>query len=127
MRKSILSTKIVIRIDFDKHHYIGHGRIRLLELISEHQSISGAAKAMGMSYKRAWYLLEAFGACFSEPLIERQQGGRGGGHARLTRFGEEVVRRYRKMEIKAFSACRSELKALKPRLAKAKRKTARSG
>jgi hypothetical protein len=51
-------TTIKICIDFDDDRYIGHGRIQLLELIGEHGSIAKAAKAMGMSYKRAWYLMD---------------------------------------------------------------------
>ena len=47
-------TRVVLRIDFDEHRYLGHGRIELLELIGQHGSISKAAKAMGMSYKRTW-------------------------------------------------------------------------
>jgi molybdate transport system regulatory protein len=94
-------TVIKIRIDFNDERYIGHGRVQLLELIGQHGSIAQAAKAMGMSYKRAWYLMDEFGAMFADPLIERQHGGPGGGAAKLTPFGAEVVRLYREMEAKA--------------------------
>lgn len=93
--------RIRLRIDFDGERYIGHGRIELLELIGRHGSISQAAKAMSMSYKRAWYLIDGFSAMFHEPLIERHHGGRGGGSATLTPFGERVVAEYRAMEAKA--------------------------
>jgi len=96
-------TVIKIRIDFDGERYIGHGRIRLLELIGQHGSIAQAAKAMGMSYKRAWYLMDDFSSMFADPLIERQHGGRGGGAAKLTPFGADLVRQYRDMEGKALS------------------------
>jgi len=72
-------TVIKIRIDFEGDRYIGHGRIELLELIGRHGSIARAAKAMEMSYKRAWYLIDEFNGMFSEPLIERHHGGKGGG------------------------------------------------
>jgi molybdate transport system regulatory protein len=94
-------TRIRLRIDFDGERYIGHGRIELLELIGEHGSIARAARAMNMSYKRAWYLIDGFNGMFQEPLIERQHGGKGGGSARLTPFGATVVREYRAMEAKA--------------------------
>lgn len=96
-----MTTRIVLRIDFDDVRYIGHGRIRLLELIGEHGSIAKAAKAMDMSYKRAWYLIDEFSGTFSEPIIERRHGGKGGGSAELTPFGRELVRQYRAMEAKA--------------------------
>lgn len=94
-------TRIRLRIDFDGERYIGHGRIELLELIGRHGSISKAALAMGMSYKRAWYLIDGFNAMFRQPLIERQHGGKGGGSATLTPFGQRVVAEYRAMEAKA--------------------------
>src|SRR5204862_449749 len=86
---------IKLRIDFDDERYIGHGRIQLLELIGVHGSIAQAAKAMNMSYKRAWYLMDEFNSMFADPLIERQHGGRGGGAAKLTPFGADLVRQYR--------------------------------
>ena len=72
-----------ICIDFDDGRRIGHGRIHLLELIGEHGSNARAAKAMGMSYKRAWYLMADSSSMFSVPPIERHQGGSGG------RFGKD--------------------------------------
>ncbi|MBA2125493.1 ModE family transcriptional regulator [Hyphomicrobium methylovorum] len=117
-------TVIRIRIDFDKERYIGHGRIQLLELIGEHGSISAAAKAMDMSYKRAWYLMDEFSAIFSEPLIERQHGGKGGGAARLTPFGAEIIQQYREMEAKALSTFSKPLASIEKHLVKPQ-KTAR--
>lgn len=105
--------RIVLRIDFDDERYIGHGRIELLELIGKHGSIMKAAKAMNMSYKRAWYLVDDFSACFSEPLIARQHGGKGGGSASLTEFGREVVERYRRMELRTKTAIKDDIAALR--------------
>lgn len=110
-------TRVVLRVEFDDEHYIGPGRVRLLELIGELGSISSAAKAMDMSYKRAWYLLEAFGACFGEPLVVRQLGGKGGGSAQLTKLGQEVVARYRAMEQLSREAMEKEIRALSRHLA----------
>jgi molybdate transport system regulatory protein len=111
-------TVIKIRIDFDGERYIGHGRIELLELIGRHGSISKAAKAMEMSYKRAWYLIDGFNAMFSEPLIERHHGGHGGGAAKLTPFGAELVSQYREMEAKAMSVFAKPLASIEKRLAR---------
>lgn len=110
--------RIRLRIDFEGEHYIGHGRIELLELIGRHGSISQAAKAMGMSYKRAWYLIDAFNAMFREPLIERHHGGRGGGSATLTPFGERMVAEYRAMEAKALDVFAEPVRFLEDRLVK---------
>lgn len=110
-------TRIRLRIDFDGERYIGHGRIELLELIGEHGSIARAARAMNMSYKRAWYLIDGFNGMFQEPLIERQHGGKGGGSARLTPFGATVVREYRAMEAKALEVFAKPVVFLESRLA----------
>mgnify|MGYP000931706180 CR=1 FL=1 len=110
-------TRVVLRVEFDDEHYIGPGRVRLLELIGELGSISRAAKAMDMSYKRAWYLLEAFGACFGQPLVVRQLGGKGGGSAQLTKLGLEVIARYRAMEQLSRAAMEKEIRALSRHLA----------
>lgn len=109
-------TRLVLRIDFDEEHYIGHGRIELLELVGKLGSIAQAAKAMDMSYKRAWYLLDAFSKCFNKPLIMRQHGGPGGGSAELTDFGRDVVERYRRMELLARKAIKDEISAIEPHL-----------
>lgn len=110
-------TAIKLRIDFDSDRYIGHGRIQLLELIGQHGSIAQAAKAMGMSYKRAWYLMDEFNSMFSDPLIERQHGGRGGGAAKLTPFGAELVRQYRYMEGKVLTVFAKPLASIEKHLA----------
>ena len=118
-------TRLFLRIDFDQERYVGPGRIQLLELVGEHGSIAQAAKAMDMSYKRAWYLLDEFGACFSEPLIVRQHGGKGGGSARLTEFGRDIVERYRRMEALASKAIAREIAPVEARLAKRRKKVVR--
>ncbi|MBX9926502.1 MAG: winged helix-turn-helix domain-containing protein [Hyphomicrobiaceae bacterium] len=114
-------TRVVLRIDFDDKRYIGHGRIELLEHIAELGSIAKAAKAMNMSYKRAWYLADSINDTFAEPVIERQHGGRGGGSAYLTKFGQILVRDYRGMETRALKLFAKPLKHLEMRLAPTKR------
>jgi molybdate transport system regulatory protein len=109
-------TRVVLRIDFDDERYIGHGRIELMELIGQHGSIAQAAKAMGMSYKRAWYLADSINAIFAEPVIERRHGGKGGGSAQLSPF----VRDYRAMEAAALKAFAKPLRAMEKHLAAVK-------
>ncbi|CCB67009.1 MULTISPECIES: winged helix-turn-helix domain-containing protein [unclassified Hyphomicrobium] len=118
-------TVIKIRIDFDDDRYIGHGRIQLLELIGQHGSIAKAAKAMDMSYKRAWYLMDAFNSMFADPLIERQHGGKGGGAAKLTPFGAELVRQYREMEARALTVFAKPLSAMEKHLAEVEKPAAK--
>ncbi|MBV1694132.1 MAG: winged helix-turn-helix domain-containing protein [Hyphomicrobiales bacterium] len=96
--------RLTLRIDFDDDRHIGHGKIRLLELIGEHGSISRAAKEMNMSYRRAWLLTDAMNKMFKTPAVETQHGGTGGGAARVTSFGRALVAHYRSMEADAAEA-----------------------
>jgi len=91
---------------------IGPGKADLLAAIERTGSISAAARQMGMSYRRAWLLVEAMNATFHQPLVETLTGGEGGGGARITALGEDVLRRYRVMEARAARAVRSDLERL---------------
>ena len=75
---------------------IGPGKITLLEGIERSGSISAAARAMGMSFRRAWHLVGTLNAALGRAVVETEVGGPGGGGARLTEFGSELVARYRK-------------------------------
>ncbi|MEJ5212125.1 MAG: LysR family transcriptional regulator [Burkholderiales bacterium] len=88
---------------------LGPGKVALLEEIERHGSISAAARAMGMSYRRAWLLVDAMNTAFREPLVTTATGGAGGGGAAVTDFGREVLRRYRAMEAKAHKAIEADL------------------
>ena len=90
---------------------IGPGKVDLLDAIARTGSISAAARGMGMSYRRAWTLVETMNASFRKPLVISAVGGRGGGGAQLTETGREVIRRYRAMEEKAAKSVTSELGA----------------
>src|SRR5262247_4437791 len=107
---------LTIRIDFGAFGYLGPGKITLMELISKHGSISAAGKEMGMSYRRAWLLVDEINHIFREPLVETQMGGSGGGGARLTNLGRDVVGRYRAIEGAAALASAADLRALKASL-----------
>lgn len=88
---------------------IGPGKADLLDAIGRTGSISAAGREMGMSYRRAWMLVDALNASFAEPLVSTATGGNKGGGARLTDFGIEVLRRYRAIEAKAAASVRTEL------------------
>lgn len=88
---------------------IGTGKIRLLELLGETGSISGAAREMGMGYRRAWTLLESLQRCFDEPLFETSRGGGNQGGTTLTPFGLTLVDRHRRFEATLGSAAKGYL------------------
>jgi molybdate transport system regulatory protein len=91
---------------------IGPGKADLLAAVASTGSISAAGRSMGMSYKKAWYLLDTMNRCFREPLVEASRGGRGHGGARLTPLGIEVLARYRAIEVRAAKTFAKELAAL---------------
>jgi len=88
---------------------MGPGKAELLQAIREHGSISAAARAMGMSYRRAWLLVDTMNRSFVEPLVGTATGGSRGGGARLTPLGVEVLRRYQAMESKAQSLLQADM------------------
>ena len=102
-----------VRIDLDAESRIGPGKIQLLENIDKLGSISAAGRAMDMSYKRAWDLVDEINRVCRQAAVERQTGGRNGGGTALTPFGASLVARYRKIERDAARAVHKELLALK--------------
>ncbi len=97
-QQTTISLKPVLRVDFPENGRLGRGKIQLLEHIRDTGSISAAGRAMDMSYRRAWQLVDALNTMFREPCVTSQRGGRQGGGAVLTPFGEELIRRFRQME-----------------------------
>ncbi|WP_299363945.1 winged helix-turn-helix domain-containing protein [uncultured Paracoccus sp.] len=102
-----------LRIYLDDRTWIGPGKADLLALIAETGSISAAGREMGMSYKRAWTLVEGLNAMFGDPLVERMRGGAQGGGAVLTPLGKEVLTRYRAIEQAAERAGAADIAALR--------------
>lgn len=98
-----------LRIFVDQDIAIGPGKAELLEAIQQHGSIAAAARAMGMSYRRAWQLVETMNNCFVSPLVLSLKGGSGGGGAQVTPLGKEVLSAYRALEKKASASLRKDL------------------
>lgn len=92
--------RVTLRVDLGtgSEHRIGPGKIALLEAIREHSSISAAGREFGMSYRRAWLLVDAMNRLFKSPVVTTATGGKSGGGASLTPLGEELVATYRQLE-----------------------------
>jgi molybdate transport system regulatory protein len=91
---------------------VGPGKIDLLEAIASTGSITAAAKSLGMSYRRAWLLVDTMNRCFRSRVVETEAGGNRGGGTRLTALGAQLVRSYRRIEARAAKAGASEIAAL---------------
>jgi molybdate transport system regulatory protein len=100
---------------------MGPGKARLVTLIDSTGSISAAAREMGMSYRRAWQLVDAMNASFAEPLVVTAVGGKRGGGAAVTDFGRRVVDDYHRMEAKASAVIAGDLEHYAAHLRKSKR------
>ncbi len=98
-----------LRISFRKSIAMGPGKADLLDAIAESGSISAAARRLGMSYRRAWLLVDTMNASFKSPLVETLTGGAQGGGALVTQLGQDVVKRYRQMEKKACASVAREM------------------
>jgi len=90
----------------------GPGKAALLLAIAQTGSISAAARAMGMSYRRAWLLVEEMNRCFREPLVETATGGAKGGGATITPLACEVMKCYEHMQKKAHDAAQKDMRHL---------------
>ena len=101
-----------LRIVMGKGLMLGPGKIDLLEGIARKGSISAASREMGMSYRRAWLLVEAMNQMFARPLVVAAPGGARGGGAQVTEFGLEVASAYRRIEARTKDAIREELARL---------------
>lgn len=102
-----------IRVDLAPDVRLGPGKVRLLESIAEHGSISAAGRALAMSYRRAWLLVDELNRSFVEPVVAAQPGGRSGGGATLTPFGGRLVACYREIERAAAAAAAERLAELR--------------
>lgn len=95
---------------------LGPGRARLLEAVAREGSIAAAARALGMSYRKAWRLADTVNHAAERPLVERSRGGAGGGGATLTPFGVSVLRAFRQLERELTTVCQRHARRLAARL-----------
>lgn len=100
------------RIDFGGACSLGGGKVRLLEAIDEHGSLSQAAKDLNMSYRRAWLLVDSMRKSFDLPVVDVATGGRGGGGATVTEFGKQVIDAFRKLETDLDAVGAKRMKAI---------------
>jgi molybdate transport system regulatory protein len=101
-----------IRLDLANGHHIGPGKIALLEAIQSTGSITGAARHLGMSYRRAWLMVENINDALREPAVTSVQGGRCGGGTLLTDVGEQIIQIYHSVEGLTLTSARQELRAI---------------
>ena len=101
-----------LRIGRDRDLALGPGKVALLEAIGETGSISAAGRKLGMSYRRAWLLVDALNRSFRAPVTSTAAGGREGGGTALTALGNEIIRRYRHAEALAAAAAAKEIAVL---------------
>ncbi len=97
---------------------MGPGKAALISQIAASGSISAAARNMGMSYRRAWQLVEAINASFTEPVVLTAIGGKRGGGASVTDFGRQLVAQFHAMEDKASAAIADDIARLSQQLRK---------
>jgi molybdate transport system regulatory protein len=109
MPRAVAKTRI--RILFGSAFAIGPGKADLLQAIEQTGSISAAARNMGMSYRRAWLLIDTMNQCFREPVVDTATGGKGGGGAQITPFGRSVLQTYRAMEASASTTIAKRMSA----------------
>ena len=120
----MVETRLTLRVDFGANRSIGPGKVRLLEAVGRTGSISQAGRELGMSYRRAWLLINDLNLCFRHAVVDAQPGGTQGGGAKLTRFGEKLIRDYRAIESGASRAAKTHLRSLGSSLRAAERSPA---
>ncbi len=103
------SPRLSLRIDLSNGARLGPGKAQLLSLIEEHGSIRAAGAPMGMSYRRAWLLADEINRMFREPSIFTRHGGKSGGGAGLTAFGETLLKACRRMDAESRKALSVDL------------------
>ncbi len=105
--------RMKLQLYLDRTRWLGPGKADLLALIDETGSISAAGRRMGMSYKRAWMLVETLNAMFDGPLVDSARGGAQGGGAQVTPLGHAVLARFRAAQDAADRAAAPHLAALR--------------
>ena len=104
--------RLSIRVDLASGARIGPGKVAVLEEIERSGSISAAGRALRMSYRRTWELVEDLNVNLGGPVVATEAGGSGGGGASLTPLGKAVIARYRAIEVECAAAARKHMTAL---------------
>jgi molybdate transport system regulatory protein len=117
----MVDTRLSIRLDLPSGARLGPGKVALLEAIRQTGSISAAARSLGMSYRRAWLLVEQVNSALRDPAVTAEAGGESGGGTVLTPVGERIIGLYREIESLAGSAASEEFRAV-AKLARRKQK-----
>ncbi len=107
-----------LRLMLDEEIAFGPGKADLLDAIHDTGSISAARKKLGMSYRRAWMLVDVMNRCFNEPLVAAAKGGANGGGAQLTDFGKQVLKNYRKLQAEISALTHKHAAIFKPLMRK---------
>jgi molybdate transport system regulatory protein len=110
--------KLRIRVTKGDVIAVGPGKVALLEAIDSTGSISAAAKHLGMSYRRAWLLLDEMNTALKHPAVDSATGGQHGGGSVVTAAGHELIALYRRIETTAARACEDDLRALLSKMAR---------
>lgn len=119
--------RVRLRVLFGEEAMLGPGKADLLEHIRDTGSIAAAGRAMSMSYKRAWSLVDQLNSAFQDPLVERVRGGANGGGARLSDMGEQVLEHFRKLEDITAEAGAARINAIRAMLRDTPSDTADTG
>ena len=106
------SVKFRMRVSVGEVIAVGPGKIALAEAIQQTGSITAAARLLGMSYRRAWLLVDQLNASLKQPAVRSAIGGERGGGSELTERGVELVRLYRRIERRAAKACAADLESI---------------
>lgn len=112
MEDRTLYPRLRLRIMLAPGQWLGPGKADLLEAIADTGSISAAGRRMGMSYKRAWGLVEGLNEMFGAPLVAASRGGAAHGGAGLTDLGAEVLALYRRAEAASLATSATEIARL---------------
>src|SRR6218665_1068346 len=111
-RADVPQLKLRMRVNAGDRIAIGPGKIDLLEALDETRSITAAAKALGMSYRRAWMLIDELNRALRSPAVATAVGGQHGGGSELTETGRQLIALYRGIEAQAMQTCQADIRKL---------------
>lgn len=109
-------SSIKIRLYLNDKVALGPGKADLLDAIMQNGSISAAGRAMEMSYKLAWDLINTMNESFANPIVVTSKGGSHGGGAEVTEFGQQILKQYRQAQLNAEKAIEAEMLSLSQHL-----------